>query len=188
MKKHLSLLTLSAVLFTMATVSAQINDRLKPKLPKGPVIQQKTELDLAIIKQNIDNGKACYTLSTAVAYLDAATDSKTPPKQAYSTSTNYLRSESNYVIMNSLMLLSEKSFSRVAGNSFEVILRPNGAKINPNDIKVTWRFGDIGIKTFSLDNVEIVYSKTGITLTGHKTVEGKQLAFSMAISEISCLI
>ena len=188
MKNLKSITVLLTILFGLNNIHAQIKEKVKPKLPDGTVAQLNAPLDFATIKQQIDNGKACYTLSAAVAYLEPAGNGKTPPKQAYSTSTNYLKSESNYLRMNALLLLSEKSFSRASGNTFEVILMPSANKINPNNIKVTWRFERDGVKTFLLENVQITYSKIGITITGHKTVDGKQLAFSFAIAEITCLI
>lgn len=188
MKTKLRTLPVLIAFFMVGTAVGQIKEKTKPKLPEGTIAQLNAPLDFATVKQQIDNGKACYNLSAAVAYLEPAGNDKTPPKQAYSTSTSYLKSESNYLRMNALLLLSEKSFSRGAGNTFEVILMPSGNKINPNNIKVTWRFERGGLKTFLLENVQITYSKTGITITGHKTVDGKQLAFSFAIAEVSCLI
>lgn len=188
MKTSKTLTVLITILFGLINLHAQIKEKVKPKLPEGTIAQLNAPLDFATIKQQIDNGKACYTLSATVAYLEPAGSKKKPPKQAYSTSTGYLKSESNYLRMNALLLLSEKSFSRVAGNNFEIILFPLDNRFDPNNIKVTWRFSDIGLKTFLLENVQITYSKSGITITGHKTVDGKQLAFSFAISEITCLI
>lgn len=195
MKKSISSIVLFIALIALHSSNAQVKlsnkikkDALQPKLPQGTVAQLKAPLDFATIKQQIDNGKACYTLSAVVAYLEPSGNEKKPPKQAYSTSTGFLKSESNYLRMNALLLLSKKSFSRAAGNTFEVILMPSGNKINLNNIKVTWRFERDGLRTFLLENVQITYSKTGITFTGHKTVDGKQLVFSFAIAEITCLI
>lgn len=200
MKNYLIFKIAIVFLFTVQFVTAQVTIN-KPIEIKDKGIKTKTKLldavrdrinatlDLAIIKQNIENFKACYQMQGAVSYTQKNNDNPlSPPKQGYTTTANYLKSESNYLRMNSLLLLSEKSFSRAAGNNFEIILSPRGAQINPDNVKVTWRFSDIGVKTFLLENVQIVYSQNGITLTGHKTIEGKQLAFSFAISEVTCLI
>lgn len=161
--------------------------KIKDKIKPTPLTINKP-LDFAAIKRNIENGR-CYSLMATATYLEYSQSSRSILlKQGYSISSLLLKSERNYLRSNGLILLSENRFSRVAGNNFEVILFPVGSQFNPNNIKVTWHFNQGGLKTFLLEDVQIIKSNTGITITGHKTIEGKQIAFSIAIGEDVCLI
>lgn len=160
---------------------------------KAPVkrltIKEKT-FTLAAVKNNISKKKNCYEMAVTVNFIEKPLNSnfKSGPELGYATAL--VKQESNYLRSNLLLLRSGHDFSGARGNNFEIILRPkSNGDFDPNQVKITWRFPDIGLKAFMLENVHIQTDSYGATLTGDAVVDGKKLlAVSIAIGEIRCML
>ncbi|ANI90364.1 hypothetical protein A9P82_14335 [Arachidicoccus ginsenosidimutans] len=192
MKKHFFLAIVSLTFLPLLGNAQVILHPAKP-LTKKPVtatpLNTNTAHPLTFIKNNIDQGKACYNMYVSVCFVEKH-EAKYKPGPILAYALSGVKSESNYIKSDFGLVRSDKHFSQAYKNTCEVILRPTSTGgFDPNNVKLTWRFPDIGLKTFMLENVHVQVSAYGVTISGDATVDGQKfLAVSIAIGETSCLI
>lgn len=192
MKRYYSLWAL-ALFLSMGYGHAQIG--VKPaktvipqrKMPTGDGIAQK--LTFNVIRTAIKKGGKCYRMGVATSFVEKQGNAlMAGPQVAYAMAG--VDAESNYLRSNFMLLRSDKQFSRAYGNTFEIILNPDrNGEFDPNNVKLTWRFPDLGVKTFLLEHVTVQQLSYGVTLSGDAMIDGKKiLAVSIALAEVRCLL
>lgn len=181
---------ISSILLCNAQIGIKPTKTVIPQreIPTGTNLELQ-KLTFYAIKKGIEKGDQCYKMGVSIGFVEKqANNLKAGPQVAYAMAE--VKEESVYLRSNFMLLRSDKQFSRAYGNTFEVIIIPdrNGV-FNPNNVKLTWRFPDIGVKTFLLENVHIQNHTYGVTITGDALIDGKKmLAVSIALAEVQCLI
>jgi hypothetical protein len=198
--KKLLVITLLFACFT--AVNAQVkplNNLSKYKVNKkitdnNITLPLNQPLNLVTIKNNINNNSSCYLMSLSTTVI-------IPPKNGqylkdmvgYFVSGRYIKVERNYLRVNELLLRSDKNFSKVQGNNFEVLIYPdsgNPKEINKRMVKLSWKLPETGniVQTFQLRDVNIVYKTYGILITGNYEINGVLFGVSIGITPTTCLI
>jgi len=193
MKTLLRTITL-CLLIGVGTLNAQTK-RSKVTRPTTPIPSRPItlppgtlngNLNLEKIKQDLKSGKLCYmtTLSTNTIF---------PPKnpKAVKDIVGYfissgIRHERNYLGVNAKLLRSDKRFSSSSADYYEILIYPQPGKpqlVNKNQVKLTWRSAENGLKTFNLKNVSVQYKPYGILITGDFEI-GKKTMTGVSIGII----
>ncbi len=188
-----SFLTLVLLALTATTLQAQIK---KPvlKLPNDRNINLSLNgnLNMEIIKNHINSGKYCYNLYLSTTVI-------IPPKNGkhlkeiigYFGGGKYVKTERNYLRVNDVLLRSDKRYNRSQGDNYEVLIYPersNPKNIDKNQVKLTWRSPERGLKTFHLKHVSIQYKPYGIIITGDYELDGMIFGVSISLAPGTCLI
>lgn len=182
MKTKVTLLLLAMSLFSICSM-AQIKPVNNTKIGKGlqTPLQTLKKINFSAIKTNLDKKTGCYQVFVASTY---STTENSDAIIAYGTGK--LKSEREYLRTNFEILRSDHRFASSGGNSFEVIMRPSGDSFSAEGVKITWRFPDVGLQTFILENVRVQYGYYGVTISGNKKVENKLIGFSITIQKTEC--
>ena len=187
MKKSINLL-----FTTLCIIGMQAQIKPTTKLPnKNPFPISSSNLDLERIKQHITSNKFCYEVSMSSTAI-------IPPKQlkavkavdGYFSSTKYVKVERNYLRMNGLFLRSDRAYNRSRGETYEILIYPNRSdkrKIDLNQVKLTWRSAEKGLKTFLLKNVNVQYKPYGIVIIGDYEIDGMIFGVTIGLKPGDCL-
>lgn len=182
MKTKVTLLLLTMSLISIcSTAQIQLDNNKKTinRLQTPP--QTLKNINFSAIKTNLDKKTVCYQVLVAATY---STIENTDAIIAYGTGK--LKSEREYLRANFEILRSDNRFASSRGNAFEVIMRSSGDSFSAEGVKITWRFPDVGLQTFMLENVHVQYGYYGITISGSKKVENKLIGFSITIQKTEC--
>jgi len=198
-KRKSLIITILLITITLTSVNAQIkvkNNAIKNKINLG---YNKTHLsfgplNLLTIKNNIKNRKSCYVMHLSTTAI-------IPPKNGqylkdmvgYFGGSKYVKFERNHLRINDLLLRSDKNFSKLYGNNFEILIYSdirNPKEINKNMVKLSWKLPETGniVQTFNLRDVTIIYKPYGILITGNYNINGVLFGVSISITPSTCLI
>ncbi len=190
MKKIIITLVLALIVITVT--NAQIKNT-KLKIPNNNTFQvTSSNLDLEQIKSHIKSGKYCYELNvSSTAIIPPKHPARLKTIDAYYSTTRNVRVERSYLRSNGLLLRSDKAFNRNRGNYYEVLIYPDRSdkrKIDKNQVKITWKTPEKGLKTFHLKNVSIQYKPYGILIIGDYEIDGIIFGVSIGLIPTTCLI
>ncbi len=184
----------------MGALNAQIKKpRISPNtanIPSRPVSLPSGTLNNTInlesIKQHLKNKKMCYVTSLAANVTFPAGGGNRVKNIQGRFVDGSIREERNYLRLNTKLLRSDQGFNTSRGDTFEVLIYPdrsNAQLVDKNQVKLTWRSPENGLKTFNLRNVSVSYKPYGILITGDYEIDGKTLVgVSIGIIPEACLI
>jgi len=184
--------TTSIILILLCIISLQAQIK-KPnaKLPNKPFPITSSNLDLEQIKGHIKAGTFCYeTKVSTTAIIPPKSPRRLKAIDGHYSTRKYLKVELSYLRTNGLMLRSDKSFDRHRGDNYEVLIYPDRSdkrKVDKNQVKVTWRTAEMGLRTFNLNNVSVQYKPYGILIIGDYETDGTVLGVSIALTPSACL-
>lgn len=158
-------------------------------LPPGTL---NNNINLESIKQHLANKKVCYVTSLAANITFPAGGGNRVKNIQGRFVNGGIKHERNYLRLNTTLLRSDRGFNTARGDTFEVLIYPqrsNAQLVDKNQVKLTWRSPENGLKTFNLKNVSVSYKPYGMLITGDYEIDGKTLVgVSIGIIPEACLI
>lgn len=183
-------ITFLLIFFCLCGLQAQIT-KSKGALSNKSFPITSSNLDLEQIKGHIKAGTFCYEINVSTtAIIPPKAPRRLKGLDGYYNTSKYVKIERSYLRSNGLMLRSDKNFDRNRGDTYEVLIYPSGSdkrKVDKNQVKLTWRSTEMGLKTFSLNNVSVQYKPYGILIIGDYETEGTVLGVSIALTPATCL-
>ncbi len=187
--KNLTIASL-LILFCFTSLQAQITKK-KGALPNKPFPITSSNLDLEQIKGHINAGTFCYEINVSTtAIIPPKSPRRLKGLDGYYSTSKYVKVERSYLRSNGLMRRSDKNFDRNRGDTYEVLIYPSRSdkrKVDKNQVKLTWRSTEMGLRTFHLKNVAVRYKPYGILIIGDQEIEGTVFGVSIALTPATCL-
>ena len=149
---------------------------LSPSVPEG-------SLNLETMLENFENKKERYFVNVSVTSILSSYITKPIVGYTLKEDLYWEVGSIGYWRADCSLRRSDSGFS--SANHFEVLIYPNSSypeMVDKNQVKITWRSGELGLNTFILENVSVRYISDGILINGSYTVRNSAIGVSIAIS------